>query len=64
MKQTHLLKLDAPYMIVWDEVKLRMCKHIATLIAISERKDETFSTEEYVVAEDGSVSGKSGRSGG
>ena len=32
-----------------------MCKHIATLIAISERKDETFSTEEYVVAEDGSV---------
>lgn len=55
MRQTHLLKLDAPYMIMWDEKNLQMCKHVATLIEVVENGDGTISTVEHVVMEDGRV---------
>lgn len=55
MRQTHLLKLDAPYMIMWDEKNLQMCKHIATMIEVYENEDDTISTMEHVVTEDGVV---------
>jgi hypothetical protein len=55
MRQTQLLKLDAPYSVVWDEKGLRMCKHVATLIEICEDDNGSLSTKEHVVTEKGEV---------
>lgn len=56
MEQTHLLKLDAPYMIVWDDVEQRIYKHFATLIEIKEDENGKLCTAEYAVDETGRVS--------
>ena len=56
MVQTHLLKLDPPYMILWDDNNQRACKHVATLIEVNyDEQGNNLSTKEYVVTERGSV---------
>ena len=55
MKQTHIVKLDAPYMIVWNPDKLEMAKHMATLIEVDENQEGELVTVEHIVDDRGHV---------
>lgn len=58
MRQTHLLKLDPPYKIIWDEKNRRLFKHIATLIDVelNDKPENSLKhTVEYPIDETGKV---------